>query len=162
MMNKLTAVLVVVVIGMSSLIGLNFAPRLARAEKKIVKLNEILDGVETRTEVTNKEFFDLRNLFDELVAKNPKLALDLLDVSIEQVEQGREPRGSFTDYVEPILREARQNGATPAEVNQRLDKILAMAKRGRFYSSFLHRVNDGGPGELESYFSELKAEFAER
>ncbi len=161
-MKKLIVALTIVVVGLSGLIGLNLVPRLARAEKKIVEFNEILDGVETRAEATSKEFFVLRNSFDELVMKNPKLALDLLDVDIQKVEQGREPRGSFTDYVEPMLREVLQNGATSTEVNQRLDKILALAKDGKFYSSFLYQVNAGGPSELEHYFSELKAEFAAR
>lgn len=64
--------------------------------------------------------------------------------------------GSFTDHFVIMLGKARNAGATPADLNARLDRVLALAKQKKYLSSVLREVDESGPGRLDAYIAEVK------
>lgn len=65
-----------------------------------------------------------------------------IDQALSNVEHGRDPGGSVTDFFFPELAEAYRNGATQEEINQRLDKLVLLAEQGKPFSSFVAEYPD--------------------
>lgn len=64
----------------------------------------------------------------------PEVWLGMADKVLDDVEGGREPKGSFSDYFVPVLEGAKNAGAHQDSVNVRLDRLVRLARAGKYIS----------------------------
>lgn len=79
--------------------------------------------------------------------------LYLLDYDLDAVDKGElHPRGRFSDFFVPNLHGALRAGATREEVGARLDRLIALAKRGSYLSgSVKDLMGRGGAMAIREY-----------
>ena len=96
----------------------------------------------------NEELRELR----EYLENDPKFLLHLMDRDLDAVEQGRDARGSFSDYFVPNMAKAMEAGASKKDVEARLNRAIALAEKKLYLSSFIAQLmNEGGPEAVRSY-----------
>lgn len=98
-----------------------------------------------KQEVTslNEELRDLRD---------PRFLLHLVDRELDAVENGRNARGSFSDYFVPNAAKALEAGATKRDIEIRIDRVIALAEKDIYLSSLVAKLMDeGGPEAVHSY-----------
>jgi predicted nucleic-acid-binding protein len=96
----------------------------------------------------NEELRELR----EYLENDPKFLLHLMDRDLDAVEHGRDARGSFSDYFVPNMAQALKAGASKKDVEDRLNRAIALAERELYLSSFIAQLmNEGGPDAVRSY-----------
>lgn len=86
------------------------------------------------------------------VKKDHGFYLYVLDTDLDILENGGEPRGSFSDYFVPTLDEALDVGVPTEELRIRVERVIELAERGHYYSDYLRKLmNDGGPDNVREY-----------
>lgn len=79
----------------------------------------------------------------------PDFYLWAMDHDLAAAERGTIPYGSFTDYFVPNARNALQFGATRRAVEKRIDKLIVLAKKKVYISSYEARL--GSPAAIRAY-----------
>lgn len=96
----------------------------------------------------NEELRELR----EYLENDPQFLLHLMDRDMDAVENGRNARGSFSDYFVPNMAQAMKAGASKKDVEARLNRAIALAERELYLSSFIAQLmEEGGPDAVRSY-----------
>ncbi len=96
----------------------------------------------------------------ELMQPDPKFFLDAVDEDLRNVEEDKEHPtvGDLFDLI-TLLREARLQGASLEEINERLDRTRDLAKKGKYLSPYLKKVAE--EGELDRLFFNVKRIFTD-
>ncbi len=84
--------------------------------------------------------------------KNMVALLAAMDYDLNQIESGKDPCGSFTDYFAVNGWYAIKAGASRAAVNQRVDRLIALAEKKIYLSGYEEGlVKDGGTAAIRKY-----------
>jgi len=78
---------------------------------------------------------------------DPSALLQILDQDLDAVEQGGDPRGSFTDYFCPTLAKALEAGASRKQVDARINRLIQLADEDKFLSSYQINLWEKGGSE---------------
>ena len=93
---------------------------------------------------------------DLFSATNPQVYLKRMDADLDAVERGENPMGSFSDWFAINAGHAFANGASKKEIDARTERLISLAKQGKFLSSYLERLmNDGGAKAVRDYVSTI-------
>lgn len=115
----------------------------------------------------------VRELNEELVARDiidskmlsarPDSILYYLDAQIDLLASGNKYaiKGSLSDYVIPLLLNARGAGIPAAAIQARLKRIHALAKEGIYWSSFLTPDSHWSQRDIDQYFADLQEAFVD-
>jgi hypothetical protein len=96
----------------------------------------------------NEELEELR----EYLGKDPEFFLYLMDYDLNAIERGQEARGSFSDYFVPNAARALKAGASRKDITTRLDRVVTLAEKEIYLSSFVTELmENGGPSAVHSY-----------
>jgi hypothetical protein len=96
----------------------------------------------------NEKLKELR----EYLGKDPEFFLYLMDCDLNAIERGQEARGSFSDYFVPNAARALEAGASRKDIATRLDKVVTLAEKGIYLSSYVAELMEkGGPSAVHSY-----------
>jgi len=90
--------------------------KLARSEERAVQ-------AEARVKELYYQLSNIENLS----------TLRLLDQELNAVEAGVEPSGSWPNYYTLLIKKLNREGANPMEVNKILDRMVTMAKKGKYF-----------------------------
>lgn len=83
---------------------------------------------------------------------DPRFLLLEMDFDLDAIEKGEEPRGSFTDYFVVNAGRALEMGASRQEIEARVDRLIALADKGIYLSTFVERlVKEGGTNAVRQY-----------
>jgi len=125
--------------------------RVHQLEKRAQEAGEIISGLEDRHHDLASRVYENENRFAAVVEKNPQMAFTLIDNNLDLVEAGREVRfiGSYSDSFLPMLEAARRAGASMEDVNKRLDRVLALAQAGKYYSSAVKMMMESSEFDAE-------------
>ena len=94
---------------------------------------------------------ELNELYGYLES-DPKFLLYLMDRDLDAAEQGRDTRGSFSDYFVPNAAKALKAGASRKDIAARIDRVVALAEKKVYLSSFVAQLmSEGGPTAVRSY-----------
>ena len=78
-----------------------------------------------------------------------------MDRDLDAVEQGREARGSFSDYFVPNAAKALKAGAARKDIATRIDRVIALAEKEIYLSSLVAQLmKEGGSAAVRSYADE--------
>ncbi len=84
--------------------------------------------------------------------KNPEFFLFVLDTELSSAEKSEEPYGSFSDFFVPTINEALNAGVSRLEIQRRIDKLIQLANKGLFVSSYEEELfKDGGIKAIINY-----------
>ncbi|MBI2003805.1 MAG: hypothetical protein HYS78_02420 [Parcubacteria group bacterium] len=115
--------------------------------------------LEARVDSLSRELRELREYLED----DPNFLLRVMDRDLDAAERGEEPRGSFSDYFVPNAAKALEAGATREDVNARIDRVIVLAEKGRYLSSFVSQLmKEGGPTAVRSYADEWIRESQEQ
>jgi outer membrane murein-binding lipoprotein Lpp len=152
-MNR-TVLLVVVVFALCLALGCSHqqapAPTTSTAATLATKTDVNNDIVYLKADVNElkSEVTELR----EYLENDPRFLLRAMDRDLDSVESGREPRGSFSDYFVPNAAKALRAGASKKEVTSRIDRVIALAEKKVYLSSYVRELMEtGGPAAVRSY-----------
>ncbi|PIU42567.1 MAG: hypothetical protein COS98_02270 [Parcubacteria group bacterium CG07_land_8_20_14_0_80_35_11] len=112
--------------------------------------------------VTQEEYTQVVSLNEELnelleyLENDFRFFLYLMDRDLDAVEQGREPRGSFSDYFVPNAAKALKAGASREDITTRIDRVVALAKKEIYLSGYVAQLmKEGGPTAVRSYVADV-------
>lgn len=121
------------------------------AEVATVTKDQDVDRLKAQVASINEELNELR----EYLENDSRFLLHLMDRDLDAAEQGRETRGSFSDYFVPNAAKALKAGASRKDVTARFDRVVALAEKGIYLSSFVAQLmKEGGPTAVRSYADE--------
>ena len=79
-------------------------------------------------------------------------SLYLLDNDLDRVEKGEHPRGSFSDFFILNMGSALSAGVPEAEVEARLERLIALAEGGKSFSTYVSLLlAEGGADAVRAY-----------
>ncbi len=101
---------------------------------------------------------DVSNLYDRIselekeIETNPDFFIRRMDRDLDLLEKGQNPHGSFSDYFVPNAMAALKAGAAKKEVLTRLERVVALAEKKVYLSSYVGQlVREGGIEAVRSY-----------
>ena len=112
---------------------------------------EEYNRLEVQGENLGEELKEVRGYFEN----DPSFFLNLMDQDLDAVEQGREARGSFSDYFVPNAAKALAAGASKKDVAVRFDRLIALAEKKVYLSGFVAELMEkGGAAAVRTYADE--------
>lgn len=88
----------------------------------------------------------------EYINSEPRFLLFLMDRDLDAVERGEKSHGSFTDYFVPNATKALKAGATKKDIDIRINRVIALAEKNIYLSSFVEQLmKEGGAKAVRSY-----------
>lgn len=110
------------------------------------------DRLKAQVASLNEELNELR----EYLENDSRFLLHLMDRDLDAVERGQKTRGSFSDYFVPNAAKALKAGASRKDITTRFDRVVALAEKEIYLSSFVAQLmKEGGPAAVRSYADEL-------
>ncbi len=144
MLSVINLVCLVVLVGCAS----NQAPASDSSAKVATVTQEDYNLLKEQVVSINEELGELREYLDS----DPKFLLHLMDRDLDAAEQGRKTRGSFSDYFVPNAAKALRAGASRKDITTRFDRVVALAEKEIYLSSFVAQLmKEGGPAAVRSY-----------
>lgn len=106
------------------------------------------ENLKAQTEGLAGEMHDFR----EYLESDHKFFLFLMDRDLDAVERGENSHGSFTDYFVPNATKALKAGATKKDIDIRINRVIALAEKNIYLSSFVEQLmKEGGAKAIRSY-----------
>ncbi len=106
-------------------------------------------GFKDLKEELQHEIDDLRQEIEIYKSTDPRFCLGLIDHDLDATEKDKERVGSFTDYFVLNGVCALKAGAKRSEVDARMGRVIALAKKGKFMSSALTEFFQGEKKDFE-------------
>jgi len=92
-----------------------------------------------------KEYNEWLEKYISNLKKNPSFFLLVLDSELSAIEKSQDPYGSFSDYFVPTIHEALDAGVSRIEIQKRINKLVQLANKGYFISSYEEELfKEGG------------------
>ncbi|MFZ3011840.1 MAG: hypothetical protein WA060_02490 [Minisyncoccia bacterium] len=99
-------------------------------EKKVDKSITEVAQLERRVVQMERKVKDLHFWLSDM---ENHTTLRLLHQELNAVESGVEPSGSWPNYYSVLLKKLNREKVNPKEVNKVLDRMVAMAKKGKYF-----------------------------
>lgn len=129
----------------------NQTPAPASSAEIITVTQEEHDRLKAQITSLNEEL----NEFREYLENDPRFLLHLMDRDLDAAEREQETRGSFSDYFVPNAAKALRAGASKKDITARFDRVVALAEKEIYLSSFVAQLmKEGGPTAVRSYADE--------
>jgi len=88
--------------------------------------------------------------------KSAAALLAAMDHDLDQIEQGGNPCGSFTDYFAINAADAITAGASRKEVDRRVARLIALAEKKIYLSGYeTELAENGGTAEVKKYMDDI-------
>jgi hypothetical protein len=115
------------------------------------KVASIEHGIAESSKLRDEQARQLYDRIYDIVASDKNIALAMIDADLYHLENAQYGLvvGSYSDWVLPTLHGARVAGASMEEVDRRLNRILELAKQGKYFSSSLESAAKAGKLEEE-------------
>ncbi|MDO8505193.1 MAG: hypothetical protein Q7S48_01260 [bacterium] len=94
---------------------------------------------------------ELHNL-QEYLNSDPRFFLFLMDRDLDAIERGDNSHGNFIDDFVPNAAKALKAGATRKEIDIRINRVIALAEKNIYLSSFVEQLmKEGGAKAVRAY-----------